>query len=50
MTDCVISLGFTEGCSSCWVDMAQCAKSKCTWNCGLDMSGSKCKKCTETYC
>ena len=49
MKDCVEKLGFSSGCSDCWVSLANCTKSNCIWKC-FNPSSSSCKKCAKDKC
>lgn len=49
MQSCAQNLGFTSTCSSCWVNLAACTKSKCILRC-IDPKSSSCTACARSKC
>mmetsp|Transcript_20966 Transcript_20966/g.56183 ORF Transcript_20966/g.56183 Transcript_20966/m.56183 type:complete len:96 (+) Transcript_20966:152-439(+) len=52
MHRCVRGLGFSDGCTDCWVGLAVCAEHECALPCtiGGGPSSGRCKRCSLDRC
>lgn len=42
--------GFSSGCSSCYVDFADCARDQCVTSCAAYEYGEHCRNCMRNHC